>query len=123
MCVERPVKIEWVDAVNAVELVAPLHRVGSHVPETTADVSQRLALAYSRVDLGERGLGEPLFSDVARDEHRRYRYSLALEHRIPRQRDGQRHTVLPQYVSLEVTHPISRHDRFEEVVYRVAVVL
>ena len=67
---ERAFEIERIDSVHAVELVAPLHRVGADVPQPSADVGQRLPLAKSLLDLGERCLREPCLGELLSDADR-----------------------------------------------------
>ena len=63
--VEGAVEVQRIDAVDPVELVAPLHGVGGDVPLPAPDVGQRLALAQPRFGLGQHRLGQALLGDVA----------------------------------------------------------
>ncbi len=63
---ERAGEFERIDAVDPVELRAPLHRSGPHVPQPTADMGDRLALFEPGIDFRQRRLGEVLLGDVPR---------------------------------------------------------
>ncbi len=66
---ERSVEVEWVDSVDAMELVAPLHGAGADVPQPAAHVGQGLAFLQPAFDLGQRGLGQALLGDVPDHDH------------------------------------------------------
>ena len=64
---EGAVELEGVDAVDAVELVAPLHGARRDVPQPSTDVRERLAFAESRFGFAEHPLRESLLGDVLHD--------------------------------------------------------
>ena len=68
--VERAGEVQGVDAVDPVQLVAPLHGPGPDVPEPTAHMDLRLAAPEPGLDLRQGRLGQPHLGDVLRDGDR-----------------------------------------------------
>ena len=100
--------------MDAVELVAPLHRAGSQVPQPAAHVRQGFALPHACLHLGERGLGQALLGDVAGDHDGPHELASGTVDRAQRQRDRYRHAVLAQDLRLEMAHPVTRPDGVED---------
>src|SRR6516225_11860581 len=69
MRLDRALELEGINPVDAMELRAPLHGAGGHVPEPPADVREGLALLQSRLGLREQLLRHPLLGGVERDRH------------------------------------------------------
>ena len=113
MALPRAVEVERLDAMDVMELVAPLHRPGAQVPQPAPHVRQRLAVADTRLDLGEAGLRQALLGDVAADQHGRDRVVTAVEHRAQRQRDRHGHAVTALDLRLEVAHRVAGHHRVD----------
>lgn len=68
MSVERTVELARLDAVNAVQLLGPLHGAGAGVPAPQADVGEVLELVHARLALCERGLEQLLLGEVADED-------------------------------------------------------
>ena len=117
--VEGALEIERIDAVDAVELVAPLHGIGRHVPLPAPHVGECLALSQTRLGLGQHRLREPLLGDVA---HHRDRSQMlaAFEDAAQRQRDRHRHPFAPVDLGLVVVDTIARRHRVEDHAQAVA---
>ena len=111
---ERPAEVDRIDPVDAMELVAPLHRAGSQVPQPAAHVRQGFALPHACLHLGERGLRQALLGDVPRDHDGAHELAAGTVDRAQRQRDRYGHAVLAQDLRLEVAHPVTRPDGVED---------
>ena len=112
--VERAVERGRVDAVDAVQLLAPLHGAAADVPQPPPGVGERLGVAEAGLGLGQRGLRQALLGDVAGDADDPAARPVGVADRTQRQRDRDRHAVLALDLGLDVVDALAAEHRVEE---------
>ena len=91
---EGALEIERIHTVHAMELVAPLHRVGADIPQPASDMGERLPFPEALLDLGQGGLGEACLGEVLGHADRTDELAGVVDDGRDRQGDRHQHAVL-----------------------------
>ena len=91
---KRAFEIQRIYSVHPMQFVAPLHGVGTHVPQPPTDMSQCFPFAESLIDLGQSGLGKTGLGELLDHANGSRETAMCVEHRRDRQRNRHLHAVL-----------------------------
>ncbi len=103
-------EVERIDTVHAMQLVAPLHRIGADVPQPPTDVGQRLPFAETLLDLGQCGLRQARLGELLGDADGAAEPAGTIDNRRHGQRDRHGHAIFPLDLGEDPIYPLTCGD-------------